>query len=120
MSALRRAAGLGLLGFLGLGCVALAPSGPQEVRLSASPPDAKLSIHRLTGERIFGPTDVSTAPLRIPRPEGEPYLFVFTREGYCPAYRIGRLIRGGRVGEYATDAYSIRVSLRQEGSCLGR
>lgn len=132
-----------LFGFAALGCATVVSSELQEMRLSVSPPDASATIYRLNGEKVVGPLKVSEGVFQLPRPADRlPYLFVYSHPGYCPAYRIGRVISraGAREtrkllpitligwmlastidsqtgGEYAIDAYSVRASLAEGEAC---
>ena len=112
----RLVVGCGLVGSLDSGCAELTAGTVQELRLSVSPSDANVTVYRLNGEKLVGPTQLSEGPLQIPRPVGGiPYLFVFSRAGYCPAYRIGRVISSE--GPYAIEAYSVRASLAKDEPC---
>jgi hypothetical protein len=102
-----------LFGFAALGCATVVSSELQEMRLSVSPPDASVTIYRLNGEKVVGPLKVSEGVFQLPRPADRlPYLFVYFHPGYCPAYRIGRVIGGN-----AVDAYSVRASLAEGEAC---
>lgn len=69
-----------------LGCGTLIHGTTQTVSLAIAPPDAQVSIHRWSGERIAGPTRPGEL-LVIPRPKDrEPYLIVAAAPGHCPRY----------------------------------
>jgi hypothetical protein len=63
-----------------------------DVRVSASPSDARISLYRLDGERVAGPAPASGELKDTPRPKHEiPYLAVVSHEGYCPHYQLTRI-----------------------------
>lgn len=84
----------GLSCFLGaaLGCGTMFSGRSQEVRVTSVPTDAEITLYRIDGERIAGPSRTNGDPLNIPRPRGfVPYLSVVSGEGRCPTYAMTKV-----------------------------
>lgn len=63
-----------------------------DVRVTAFPADARITLYRLDGERVVGPAPANGELSDTPRPKGEvPYLSVVSREGYCPQYELTKV-----------------------------
>ncbi len=78
-----------LLVLANAGCGTLFSGVHQDVRVTATPPDARIEFYRLSGEKVVGPTAANDGAIRTRRTKhGVPYLSVASREGYCPAYQL--------------------------------
>ena len=85
--------------FSGVGCGAMLSGTRQNMRLALVPPGAEVSVYRLNGEPIAGPS-VSPGSLRVHRPPwGQLYLVRASKEGYCPLYWVTSIGRGAKGAE---------------------
>jgi hypothetical protein len=91
-------AGVAVIGVLVNGCATMFVGTTQNVGLDVQPAGAQVTMYRWDGTVVAGPV-TSPGKAEVQRPqEGQSYIVVASRDGYCPRYWVTpRRVNGGYV-----------------------